>query len=193
MTLVTPTLNPEFLFCSLAGVQHRNRSKLWRRLCISKTGPLWKAWRTAEPHYGSRVSAVALWYPQLPGLLTLCGSWVLLSPGQPVHAAFTPHPLGPGDPLQTGPHRGKTLFSELQSGTRRRGSPCDSTVWVTHRLDVRGESERGHFGEISLVAQWLRPRAPNAGGPWSGSWIPHAATARSCMPQLRTQRGQISE
>ena len=45
----------------------------------------------------------------------------------------------------------------------------------------------GDFRRTSLVVQWLRLRAPNAGGPGS---IPGQGT-RSHMPQQRVHRPQL--
>ena len=120
-TLVTPTLNPRvaFLF-SWRGSAHE---RVW---ALKETVYL-KNWPALKSLTDSRASLWVLVFlllpwdsQQLPGLHTLCGSSALLSPGQPVHAAFTPHPLGPGDSLQTGPH------------TEFRGKLCPRNLTMWH-------------------------------------------------------------
>ena len=81
-------------------------------------------------------------------------------------------------------------------GGKNKYSMDNNAVSVKECEMMIGNTVQG----TSLMVQWLKLHAPNAGGrgfdPWSGNWIPHATTKypiwinedqRSCELQLITK------
>ena len=82
-------------------------------------------------------------------------------------------------------HRTKWLNNKWKVDTSAAAQHCEWTKfhWIVHFKMVTWITAIKIKIGTSLVVQWLRLRAPNARGsrfnPWSGNWIPYAATKTS--------------